>query len=77
MPLLAPMQLAYLLQTHDVRVKLFHRMAQVMNFKPALWPDALHALVDVIGRNTNTGHCGPLAVHILGSNRQASAFEGE
>ena len=45
------MQLAHFLQAHDVGVELLHRMAEVVDFEPARRAQALHALVDVVGRD--------------------------
>ena len=41
----APMQLAHLLQAHDVGIHLLHRQPQVMDLQTSTWPDTLHALV--------------------------------
>ena len=64
------------LQAHDVGVKLLHGMAQVVDFKALARPDALHALVDVVGRHPKQvcrlGHWAN-----LGNIRMASALDGE
>ena len=48
---LAVVHLAHFLQAHDVGVELLYGMAQVVDFQAPRRPQALHALVDVVGGN--------------------------
>ena len=47
--LLAPVHLSDFLETDDVRVELFDRVPEVVDFQPLARPHALHTLVDVVG----------------------------
>ena len=46
-----PVHLAHFLQTDDVRIELFHGMAEIVDLQPPRQPDALHALVYVVSRH--------------------------
>jgi hypothetical protein len=46
----------HFLQAHDVCIKLFHRMRQVMNFKATLQTHAANTFVDVVGGNAQRIH---------------------
>ena len=78
---LAAMHLAHLLQADDVGIKLLHRMAEVVDFQPAVGAQALHALVDVVGGDPDARHgvrpVPTAAGAKRGSIRMASAFDGE
>ena len=76
MPFLAPVQLAHLLQAHNVGIELFDGMTEVVNFQPAPRPDTLHTFVDVVGGNTQDIHAGPFCAS-RGNSKQASALDGE
>ena len=46
----------HFLQTNNIRIKLLHRVAKVVNFKTTRRPKTLHAFVDVVGGDFECFH---------------------
>jgi len=73
----------HLLQTNDVRIELFHRMTQVMDFKPPGGTQTLHALVDVVTDHPQNrvlmplGFQGETCCEKRGNIKMASALDAE
>jgi len=50
--LLAPVELAHFLQTHQIRVKAANRLAQIVNLQTPRRTQAAHPFVDVVAHHT-------------------------
>ena len=70
-------QLAHFLQADDVGVELLDGMAEVVDLQPPRGPDALHTLVDVVGGDPRRSFDRRIHRANCGSNRIASALDGE